>query len=296
MSLLIVEGDAAPALIAAVAGALGACLARQGWRVAPLSAPAAAPPLSERIGGTTNSRLACVLAEACHLGPEDRFVCHGGDIAKALEALNDFETVIALGLDAPNALRLTVTENVEGLRVALSADSLGVLSAVPAEDLFPADAPELSALPLQVPGRPRIGIVSLPHITNFPAYSVIRGSEWIAGILPGNFDVILLPESGNVPSDRQWLGEQGLHEWLVMQKLSGCRLVAFSGGLAPQARVEDPDAVQDYRQLSAIIGARIPAPLPSEEDYDRLAAWIAGHLEISRLEHALRHGSGLIVE
>lgn len=296
MSLLIVDGDAACIQTAMVACGLGACLARQGWRVAPLSAPPAGPPLSERIVGASHSRLSVVLAEACGLAPEDRFVCLDGNVANALKGLRDFETVIALGLASSQGLVMTISGQASQFHVTLGEETLGVLPEIPADSLFPQEDGELAALPPQIPGRPRIGIVSLPHISNFASYSMIRGAEWIAGIMPGNFDVILLPESANPASDRQWLSEQGLREWLVMQKLSGSRLIAFSEGLAPQARVEDASAVAEYRRLSAVIGARIQAPLPSDEDFDRLAGFVARHLRIPVLEHALRHGSGLIVE
>jgi hypothetical protein len=253
-----------------MAAAAARRLRQSGHAVAPLMAAApSGDPVACPEGGTV-TRATAVLAEACGFMPEPRFE-NGLQALPQLEAAFDAVVVeMPARVDAPPSSRNIRVSRV-GLELAI--DGVGSFRRLDGVDLMPAADPELASLPPWSFGKgPRVGIVSLPRMADFSESRLLRGAEWLATPAPGVFDLILVPSSGDPQGDRGWMSEQGLDEWLVRQRLAGCRL--FSAGWNwPGAQTLDPIFLADHRQMSRLLGRRLPAPLPDDETLDRLAAW-----------------------
>lgn len=290
-------GGGAP-LETRIAVGCGLCrsLHRRGWRVAPLM-PAGASTASDGrapLGGV--SRLTAMLSEASGVHPEPAFEVSPGKVEAALEALSHFDFVIAFEPSGRTACQRLLVENQgTGLRL-LFGEADFELPEPPALDVFPRWDEELARLPAYRPGRPRVGIVSLPALENFAAYTGIPGAEWIAGVLPGSFDAILLPESGDSGLAVAWLAETGLSDWLMTQKLTGCRLIGFGDTYGGIARLEEAGAAADYRRLSKLLEARMPVPLPGEDEFDLLGDYWERAVCMDDLETRLLRGPGIIVK
>lgn len=255
-----------------VAAAVCRSLLSHGFHVAPLSL---CPPAAQKFpcpGGGSVSRNAAILAEACGQLPQARFE------ASAIHRFErEYDWLVILAPDPPatpleHCRVITVARSGDGWAVDLGTRTLS-LPAAPEICLTPKVLPEVEALPPYRPGAPRIGVVSWPHITNFDDFLHVPGTEWVAFPLPGKLDVILLPDSSEIASDTEWLGLQGLDNWLTLQTAMGCRIVS-TGFPWPSARLQlQPREIQDSNRLSLALGARISAPLPPDGDIDSLAHW-----------------------
>ncbi len=272
MNHVLVTGPAQSSQPSPVAVAIVRSLNLHGFRVAPLYLGS---PASQRFScpeGGTVSRHAAVLSEACGLLPQARFEGSGAD-----DFGQEFDWLV---IDAPAGLP-TALDHCRELRIEPRGDGWMVTSGTetlhlpppPDVQLEPWISPEVEALPEYRPGYPRIGVLSCPHITNFDDFLQVPGAEWIAFPLPGKLDVILLPTSSGQASDTEWLGLQGLDNWLTLQKAMGCRIVSTGFpflGVQPSLA---PGDLRDPNKLSLAIGARVAAPLPSDEDINRFATW-----------------------
>ena len=192
VNYFVLTGSSSPGL-SLVTAAVARSLRLRGFRVAPLYL---GPPAQQTFpcpeGGTV-SRPAAILAEACGILPEARF-----------EAVNpsafgrDFDWLVVQAAEFNRPLdhcrRLAVSQ--DGPGYLISGDGFHLrLPAPPEVTLSPEILPEVEALPPYRPGVPRIGVVSLPHITNFDDFLKVPGAEWIAFPLPGRLDVIFYPET-----------------------------------------------------------------------------------------------------
>lgn len=268
---LVLTGDPSSHGLSLVAAAACRSLHLHGFRVAPLYL---GPPAQQTFpcpeGGNV-TRPAAVLAEACGILPEARF-----EAAAPSAFGRDFDWLVIQSAEAPAPLdhcrRLAVASH--GLGFVVSGDGFSfVLPAPPPVALSPEILPEVEALPPYRPGAPRIGVVSLPHITNFDDFLRVPGAEWIAFPLPGKLDVIFFPDTSHLDSDNEWLSLQGLDNWLTLQKALGCRMVT-TGYPLPGARASlSPGDIKDPNQLSLALGAKVLPPLPDEPAFDQLARW-----------------------
>jgi hypothetical protein len=246
-------------------------LFQQGLRVAPLHL---APPHPQRIAcpeGGSVSRATAVLAEACGLDPGPPF-----ESAATLESLRAFDVVL---VEAPKPLPGWPGIEVDNNGAATLVRAPGVSFEFPwlaGVDLMPLPDPELDALPPCRPGAPRVGVVTLPHMDNFTDFLLLRGAEWMTAPLPGRFDVLLLPSTANLGSDQEWLSLQGLDTWIGMQRATGCKVISVGSPWAGAAKSVEQGALADFRVLSRLLGASVPAPLPDARTLDQLAcAWDA---------------------
>ena len=299
MKVHAIGGDAPVPQIYAAAAALGRSMQIRGWRVCSLCPSDAAAPRVNCPEGGAASRPAAILAECCGNNPAPFYEFDSQSIGKALAALPPygFDMVFAVLLAPPLPDGgLALISNPDGQRLRVGTEDFGRLSPPPDVEFVPVEDDAFRALPPYAPGRPRVGVISLPHLVNFPQYAILRGAEWITGVTPGTFDFIILPETSNSTSDREWVTSRGLVEWFAMQKMAGTRIISFGetyGGLARFGSVAD---LADYRDVSRMIGARLPAPLPDEEVYDRLARWWDACIPMDRLEQHLLRSPGMIVE
>lgn len=251
-----------------VAVALARWLHRHGYHVAPLHlGRRTGDPVACPEGGTV-SRAAALLAEACGLAPAVEYEA-GMERLGELQARSDWVVVEAPAGSSTAALRVKRTPG--GIEIG----GLGELLLFE-PGLMPAHDEATAALPLwTLAAGPRVGVVSLPHIANFGDYGLVRGAEWLAGPGVGRFGVLFLPATSAEESDRAWLRETGLDRYLADQKAAGARLVSSGMSLEGAERFE-PGALSDFRVVSAVLGRRVPPPLPDEETLDRLAEWLHG--------------------
>jgi hypothetical protein len=243
-----------------------------GFRVAPLYL---GPPAAQRFpctGGGSISRYAAILAEACGQLPQTRFEGGAPDLFD-----REFDWLVIQSPQIPptpldHCRTLTVSPDGAGWTVDLGGRTL---SLPPAPDicLAPELTPEVEALPPYLPGSPRIGVVSWPHIANFDDFLHVPGAEWIAFPLPGRLDVIFLPDSSDRTSDTEWLGLQGIDNWLMLQTAMGCRIVSTGFPWPSARRTFGPGEIRDANQLSIALGARVSPSLPPDGDIDGLARW-----------------------
>lgn len=225
-------------------------------------------------GGGRVTRAAALLAEACGLAPSPEFDSRW----EALDGLLLQHDLVIVespsGRSAPpGSAELAVRRRQRSIEV-LPGGSLPLFEA----DLMPAPDPELEAFPAwRLGAGPRVGVISLPHITNFGEYQAFRGAEWLASPPAGRFGVLLVPGCSNEPSDLEWLRQTGLLAWLPGQIQAGA-VVAVSGWREPDrlgvaTRNFALGDLLDHRTASRLLGLRMPAPLPSDDLLERLGEW-----------------------
>jgi hypothetical protein len=271
VNYVLLTGSTSDPGLSLVTAAVCRSLHLHGFRVAPLYL---GPPTQQTFAcpeGGRVSRPAAILAEACGILPEARF-----EGINPSEFGRDFDWLVIQADEFNDPLdhcrRLAVSNDGPGYLV--TGDNFNLqLPAPPDVILTPEILPEVEALPPYRPGLPRIGVVSLPHITNFDDFLKVPGAEWIAFPLPGRLDVIFYPDTSHLDSDNEWLGLQGLDNWLTLQRAMGCRMVS-TGYPLPGARARlDPGDLKDANKLSLALGAKVQTPLPDESSLGLLARW-----------------------
>jgi hypothetical protein len=253
-----------------LAAAAARRLHQTGHAVTPLMLAARlGDPVACPEGGAV-TRATAVLAEACGLAPEPLFE-EGLAALPRLGQRSDWIVVeMRAGEDAAKESR-SLRVGQAGADVLI--EGVGRVRRPPGVELMPRMDPDLEALPVWTLGTgPRVGIVSLPCMADFSESRLLRGAEWLATPAPGFFDLILLPSTRDPEGDRGWIAEQGLDEWLVTQRLAGCRLLS-AGWNWPGSRTLEPAELGDHRAVSLLLGRRLPVPLPDEAMLDRLASW-----------------------
>jgi len=269
--VLVVTSETAQAGKTHVAAGLARWLTSRGYHVAPLHLSSRAGDNIQCPEGGAVSRAAALLAEACGLSPAT-WVDSDWSELDSLRTMADVVVVEAPAPVAPIAefALLPVRRSGTGIAIAASAPlPLFQPGLMPPPDAHLAHLP-----PWRLGGGPRTGIVSLPHISNFGEFQLVRGAEWLTVPAPGRFDVIFIPATSNELSDAVWLAEAGLDVWLTAQHLAGAKLIA--SGWRPAGAEEASGNLLDPRVLSVILGRRIPPPLPDEETLNRLGDWF-GH-------------------
>jgi adenosylcobyric acid synthase len=100
---------------------------------------------------------------------------------------------------------------------------------------------------------PRVGIVRLPHISNFTDFRLLAPfAEWITRPPQGRFDCVILPGTKNTIGDLAWLRDAGLDDWIASQSRAGATVIGVCGGYQMLGEsIEDPHHVE-----SAAIEAR----------------------------------------
>lgn len=225
-------------------------------------------------GGGRVTRAAALLAEACGLAPSPEFDS-GWDAVDGLLQQHDIVVVEAASAEsAPDrSIEVALRRHERSIEV-LPGGSLPLFE----PDLMPAPDPELESLPpWRLGAGPRVGVISLPHITNFGEYRAFRGAEWLASPAAGRFGLVFIPGSSNEPSDLEWLQETGLLTWLAGQMQSGAMVVVTGwqdpgslGVATPRLALGD---LLDYRAVSSLLGLRLPMPLPPDDLLERLGEW-----------------------
>lgn len=219
------------------------------------------------------SRKLAILADACRLFPDEDFaepgeappgICHKADITVALTSPHGA------------AARLTVRRDDLGLDVTLPGNRDVSFPHPRIDPLLPEYPPEVAALPLYRVGVPRYGVVSLPHLVHFSDYAMLRAAEWVAAPMPGRFDALFFPLSGDPASDREWLALQGLDEWLFTQRAMGCVLYSTGEPVTAHTRNLPRETLLSGEELSALLGVRLSPPMPQDEVLEALADWWDG--------------------
>ena len=258
------------------AGGVARWLTAGGWHVGPLHLSARTGDAVECPGGKV-SRAAALLAECCRLSPALEYEAGWGSLDDLLRRHDVVVVEGAAGSAVPEGL---TTLRIERVDDRLRINGRGRLKLFE-EDLMPGADPELEALPVwSFGGGPRTGVISLPHISNFGEYRLLRGSEWITSIAAGQFGVLFVPACSNPGSDVEWLEQTGLLEWIQGQAAGGARLVVSGWprntrkNRFPEGAMRlEPGELADYRVLSRVLGRRMAAPLPAEETLERLGEW-----------------------
>ncbi len=268
-----------------VACGLARWLANQGYHPAPLHLGAAGAHQAACPGGGTVSRAAALLAEACRLAPEPLFE---SGWSRLEEVAQRGDVVIVEAQEVPGSMsrlpQILVERGREGLRVngfPLPAFSPAVTHGT---------VPELEGLPdWEFATRPRIGVVSLPHLLDFRDLALLRGAEWLAAPGVGQFEFVFVPATSDAGHDAAWLEETGLAAWLREQALGGA-VVASCGWEAAGARRVEREDVTDYRRLSILLGRKMAPPMPDDSVFEGLAAWVAPWAEQEELLVSFRWG------
>lgn len=253
-----------------VACALSRWLSNQGCRAVPLHLSGGDGGRIARPGAGRISRSAALLAEACRLAPEPLFESSLSRLAE-LEQMGD-AVIVEAGWE------LAVQSALPLVEVEMRAGELRV-NGCPVQPFTPAvthaPAAELEGLPeWDFLGRPRVGVVSLPHLLEFRDLALLQGAEWLTAAGVGQFDFVVVPATSNPAPDAGWLEETGLLDWLEEQARGGATVVSCGWEVGGARRMERGD-LTDYRRLSMLLGRRLSAPLPDDEVLERMAEWIA---------------------
>lgn len=250
--------------------ALARWLARHGHSVEVLHLGALSPARMAASDGAVISRNAAILAEAATVATGARH-----EDPAALSSLAAVAEYVLVECGGPACEEAVETLHLTGLEGAYRLEGYGKLPAWRGAPIVPETPADVAAMePFRVGGWPRVGVVTLPYLSNFADFRIIRGAEWITAPAPGKFGVIFLPATSDPLSDQAWLETQGLSGWLTAQKDLGCRLVSV-GWNVPGAETIEPSGLCDHTLVSRLLGRRMDPPLPDEETYEQLASWLA---------------------
>src|SRR5882724_3172975 len=73
---------------------------------------------------------------------------------------------------------------------------------------------------------PRVGIVRLPHISNFTDFRLLAPfADWITRPPEGRFECVILPGTKNTIGDLAWLRHGGLDDWILSQRRAGALVI-----------------------------------------------------------------------
>jgi adenosylcobyric acid synthase len=112
------------------------------------------------------------------------------------------------------------------------------------EDRAPGNQP-VSAPSRSADGELRIGIIRLPHISNFTDFRLLPHATYLTQPTREHFDVIFIPGTKNTMDDMVWLRDSGLEGWLLKQAWSGARIVGICGGYQLLGEsISDPYSVE----------------------------------------------------
>lgn len=218
-------------------------------------------------------RTLAILADACRTFPDSDFQSPGPEVPALFQTA---DLTVALTPPSDGAATLSVATDDLGIDLQLPGGGPASLPHPRIDALIPEIPPEIAALPLYRPGLPRYGVISVPHIEHFGDYLVLRGAEWIATPTHGKFDAVFFPLTSHPESDREWLSLQGLDEWLFTQRALGCKLYSTGTPLIQHTTDLPRETLLSPAALSAVLGVRLPAPLPDDHVLEALADWWDG--------------------
>jgi len=236
--------------------------------------------------GSILSRPAAVLAEAALVESgsrhEDRSALAG------LSAASEYLIIESAGAELihrrAEVLRLSSADG------AFKLEGYGKLPTWNGPPIVPDVPVDVAAMEAwRVGGWPRVGVLTLPNLSNFGDFQIVRGAEWITSPPVGRFAVLFLPATSDPIADKAWLDSQALTPWLVQQRQEGCHVVSI-GWNWPGATVIEPGDLPDAVVASRLIGRRLDPPLPAGETLDRLAGWLASWSRWNSLLERLHAG------
>lgn len=268
-----------------VACGLARWLANHGYHPAPMHLGAAGAHQAACPGGGTVSRATALLAEACRLAPEPLFE---SGWSRLEEVAQRGDVVVVEAQEVPGSMSRLPQILVERGRAGLRVNGFPLPAFSPA--VTHEAVPELEGLPdWEYATGPRIGVVSLPHLLDFRDLALLRGAEWLAAPGVGQFEFLFVPATSDAAHDVAWLEETGLEAWLREQAQGGAVVVSYGWDAAGARRVERGD-VTDYRRLSLLLGRKVAPPMPDDDVFEELAAWIAPWAEQEKMLEFLSWG------
>ncbi len=219
--------------------------------------------------GSLISRSAVILAEASQVASGRRH--EDPDALPQLAAAAEFVLIESAALPPPaSSLTLQLSRG-DGFH---RLEDFGRLPSWSGPPLVPETPSDVAAMePFRIGGWPRVGVVTLPYLANFSDFRILRGAEWFTVPPPGQFSAVFLPATSDPVSDQSWLDRQALLPWLAEQRRQGCRVISL-GWKAPGAELMEIADFADHAKISRLVGRRLEPPLPEDQTYDRLAAWL----------------------
>ena len=129
---------------------------------------------------------------------------------------------------------------------------------------------------LEEPPRPRenarVGIVRLPHISNFTDFRLLAPlAEWVTGPGEAKFECIILPGTKSTIRDLEWMRATGLDRWIAAQARAGATVIGVCGGYQMMGEaIEDPFGLESPVREAAGLGLLpVRTVLEAGEDHAR---------------------------
>lgn len=187
-------------------------------------------------------------------------------------------------------------EGVEIIRRRTGRPVLGVLPflpdlALPEEDSVALARKRRAAENWQTDGLLRVGVVRLPHISNYTDFDPLEREPGVslryleAGDDWGGAHLIILPGTKNTLSDLRWLKASGLAQRLLAFARGGGRILGVCGGyqmLGEEVRdplgVEGPPGAEPGLGLLPVVTTMAPHKTTTQVSAQALAGAGKGHL------------------
>jgi len=204
-----------------------------------------------------NMRLATVLDATCLLVAD---IDRGGVFASVIGTLGllDPDEADRIRAFAVNRFRGTPALFEEGVRILEGKTGKPCLGVFPfdveielaAEDGVALESPSTVRSP--VPG---VGVVALPHISNFTDFRLLGPVPFLRKPIDQRFETIFLPGTKAPIPDMDWLRRCGMDQWILEQHRRGCRIVGVCGGYQIMGEaIEDPDTRESSTRATRGLG------------------------------------------
>jgi adenosylcobyric acid synthase len=118
----------------------------------------------------------------------------------------------------------------DGVRILEEKTGRPCLGVFPFADDIYLDSEDSVALEGEHGTASRIGIIRLPHISNFTDFRLLPNAKYLSRPPSEPFDTIFLPGTKNTIDDLLWLRATGFESWLLERARSGTRVVGVCGG------------------------------------------------------------------
>ncbi|HWQ52291.1 MAG TPA: cobyric acid synthase [Bryobacteraceae bacterium] len=122
-------------------------------------------------------------------------------------------------------------------------------AAIDAEDCLWLDEP-------RTPGRPRIAIVRLPHVSNSTDFRLLAPFvEWVTRPTDAAYDCIILPGAKSTIDDLAWMRAAGLDAWVAEHARAGGMVLGVCGGYQMMGEsIEDPHTAESSAREARGLG------------------------------------------